>query len=201
MAKKLQYAITYFFIGIVILACALGLFSCNTPEKLQRQSDKHFFKALAKDKVNVHGRCSDIAPPIVMTRDSFIYKPGKPILLPGRVDTIEIDCDSVVRNAKKDGISANNSTKVKIPVKAADTLAQVDTTYKSSNNTAVDNNKVKYLEGVIADKDKQITALQIELAKKQKALSIVLWGLIFVTSYTLLRWLLRYFTKGRINIP
>lgn len=147
----------------VALVLILFMFSgCNAEKRAVKKSDNHFFKAVAWDKANVHGRCSDIAPPIVMTKDSFIYKQGETIKVQLPPKYITVDCDSLIAG-KKDSKNKNTFT---IPCPPCDSTYRLDSFLRSSHNVAVDNNKVKALEGVVASKDAIISQLNNEIASK-----------------------------------
>lgn len=150
--------------------------SCNAEKRAVKKSDKHFFKAVAWDKANVHGRCSDIAPPIVMTKDSFIYKPGKVIYKQGEPVKVFVDCDTVKVNSK-------GEKKAAIPCPPCDSV-RVDTAYVSVRNTEVDRNKEIAQAATISNQDKKIASLQTSL-------SYFIWATCILGAYTLLRWILR----------
>lgn len=172
----------------VALVLILFMFSgCNAEKRAVKKSDKHFFTAVAWDKANVHGRCSDIAPPIVMTKDSFIYKPGKVIYKQGEPVYVEVDCDSVVKSLSSN-LSPVKPVRIKCP--PCDSL-RVDSMYRSSHNVAVDNNKVKALEATIKDRDETISKKDEEIARLKERNRIQLYAIIILAAYTLLRWILR----------
>jgi len=167
------------FIGVILIA-AIGLLfltGCNAEKRAVKKSDKHFFKAVAWDKANVHGRCSDIAPPIVMTKDSFIYKPGKVIYKQGEPVYVEVDCDSVVKSF------GNRSEIVRVKCPPCDSV-RVDTAYVSVRNTEVDRNKEIALEAHIKKVEELATKRHVQLRISIIALTVL-------AAYTLLRWILR----------
>lgn len=156
--------------------------SCNAEKRAVKKSDKHFFKAVAWDKANVHGRCSDIAPPIVMTKDSFIYKPGKVIYKQGEPVYVEVDCDSVTKS-RNSAHSTGKANYIKIKCPPCDSV-RVDTAYVSVRNTEVDRNKEIALEAHIKKVEELAT-------KRHVQLRIAIIALTALAAYTLLRWILR----------
>ena len=179
-----RYFAIIFYAGGLALVLAVTLFlltGCNAEKRAVKKSDKHFFKAVAWDKANVHGRCSDIAPPIVMTKDSFIYKPGK-YIPSSEPEYVYVDCDSVVNETKKNG-SLLYGSKVNLKCPPCDSV-RVDTAYVSVRNTEVDRNKEIALEAHIKKVEELATKRHVQLRIAIIALSVL-------SAYTLLRWILR----------
>lgn len=156
-----RYFAIIFYAGGIALMLAVTLFlltGCNTEKRAVKKSDKHFFKAVAWDKANVHGRCSDIAPPIVMTKDSFIYKPGKVIYKQGEPVYVEVDCDSVTKS-RNSAHSTGKANYIKIKCPPCDSV-RVDTAYVSVRNTEVDRNKEIAQAATIKKQDAKIARLE-----------------------------------------
>lgn len=161
-------------------AVAILLSGCYSLNKANRQ----VVKAYAEYPDMVNHYCGQWNDPVVMTRDSFIYKPGKTVYSKGETKYIEVDCDSVVRNAKK-------SAKVQIPCPTADTIRITDTLYRSRESTEVNRAKERAQEAEIKD-------LTISQAKLQKAFSMAMWAAVILGAYTLGRWVLRIW---KIKLP
>lgn len=162
-----------------ILAYLVLTAGCYTEKKANRQ----VVKAYAEYPDLVNHYCGQWNDPIVMTRDSFIYKPGRILHIPGKTQYVEVDCDSVVRNAKK-------TAKVQIPC-TTDTIRITDTVYRSRESTEVNRAKERALEA-------EVRELTIDKAKLQKAFSIAMWCVVLLGIYTLGRWVLRIW---KIKLP
>lgn len=162
---------------LMLLVLSTG---CYNAKKATRQ----MVRAYSEYPEVVNGLCGQWNEPIVMTKDSFIYKPGRIVRIPGKTQYVEVDCDSVVRNAKK-------TAKVQIPCPTADTFRITDTIYRSRESTEVNKAKERALEA-------EVSALKISLAKEKKAFSIAMWALIILSAYTLARWIL---SKWGIKLP
>lgn len=166
--------ILYGLIILAAMAVLLGSAGCRTPQQL---SSKYFYKALDKDDITVYGECSKIAPPVVMTKDSFIYKQGKTIYKKGEVRYVTVDCDSVVKSFQK----GNSSTvkkylTVQLPCPPCDSV-RVDTQYVSREAVEVDRAKEYALQ-------EQNDKLNTELIKTTdsrndwRLAAIIGWGVI-----------------------
>lgn len=104
---------------------------CYTEKKAAKQT----VKAFAEYPALVSGYCGTWFEPIVITKDSFIYKPGKTIFKKGEPVFVEVDCDSVT----KSNLSSHSGQKanyVKIPCPPCDSV-RIDTAYVSVRNTEV----------------------------------------------------------------
>lgn len=96
MAKKLHYAVTYFFIGIVIVAC-LFFSGCNPAKRAL----KHIQKAERIEPTVPPKYCAEKYPSLDSVHERIIVKPGK-VITDTVVDTyIDIIRDTVYVNKVK----------------------------------------------------------------------------------------------------
>lgn len=183
-----------------ILFFAILFIGCNTEKRAAKKSDKYFFKSVSWDKTNVHKRCSDIAPPIVMTKDSFIYKQGEVIYKKGEPVYVEVDCDSVINYYKNNSVSAKNaqsgatgkeSLVVRIKCPPCDSL-RIDSFYHAKYNTEVDRNKEYALQADNQDLRDKLTKAETRL-KTHKSVNWVLG--IAIALYFIVKLIIRKF-KG-----
>lgn len=144
MRKKTnkKYGALYLKCGMiaVIAICMLIIFGSCNPEK---RASKLFSKADNKSHITVLNKCSEIAPPISETRDSFIYKQGDPVVFQ---DTVTIH----------DTINGKEVVYITQKVKVTDTV------YKTKEVTTVDRAKEYALQG-------QLKAEQDQHAKDNAA--------------------------------
>lgn len=155
--------------------------SCNVSKRAERK----FYKALALDKQVVYQGCGDVAPPVEMTKDSFIYLPGKPIIRKGQPVYIELDCDSAVKAAKATG-AKNAQVQIKCP--PSDTVIIIDTVYKSRKAVQVNRAKEYQLQ-------KQVEVLKEKNTKQAATINTLWWVVGILGLYTILRWILKRFFK------
>jgi hypothetical protein len=179
MKNKIQYGITYFFIGIVAVAC-LFFSGCN--------GSKRAVKKLAvidsKHKTVVDGYFAMTRPCKDSTDVRVIYKEGKTV-----IDTVvDVQLDII-----KDTVYKTVTKYV--------TKLQRDTITETKYVQQTDKSKIGELEGINAQLRDEKEALKSELAAKQKTIDFLMWATIILGAYTLLRWVLRYFTKGKIKLP
>ena len=163
--KTFGSLIFYVMLGITIGALIIGLSSCNTT----KQSDRHFYKAMRLSQTETGKNCSAAFPPITGTKDSFIYIQGEDRITH---DTIQGNEYLVV---------GDTVIKYKYITK---TIKSIDTVYKTKEVEKVDKGQVAFLQ---AEKEKNIATI----AKQKKALSISLWAIIILGTFTLGRWVLR----------
>jgi hypothetical protein len=168
--------IPYLIIALALLAMIFGALSCNTEKRALKKSDKHFFKSMAWDKPNTHMRCSEIAPPIIMTKDSFIYKQGKTIYKAGEPVYVEVDCDTV-----------KQTKLVRIKCPPCDSV-RIDTAYISVRNTEVDRNKEIAQAAIIAKQSAKI-------ASQKTQLNIGYIVLAIIALYYIIRFAIRKFSN------
>lgn len=156
---------------ITIFGLLVVLSGCNPSKK----AAKLFYRGMKIDAPTIYSECGKVAPPLDSQWDSTGFAMGETILL--EPEYIYVDCDTVVIDSTKP------NRVIKIPCPPCKT--RVDTFYKYNTKQVVNRAKEYALEA-------ENKGLNIELAKKQKALSIALWSLIILGAYTLLRWVLRY---------
>lgn len=159
-------------ISALLAIASLLFFSCNTPKRAERVFDK----ANRIDHPTVASKCGEMFPPVDSIHEKVVFKEGKAITIK---DTIYAQ-DTTVFN---DTVFI---TKYRVTEKIVhDTL--VATKYVQVHN-----------EGKETEQAGKILQNEKKIAKQQKALSISLWALIILSSYTLLRWVLRYW---KIKLP
>lgn len=162
--------ITYLMIAISCMAMITG---CYTEKKASRQT----VKAFTQYPDLISGYCGLWFDPVVMTKDSFIYKPGQIIYKKGEPVYVQVDCDSVVKNST----SANKTAKVKCP--PCDSV-RVDTVYRSKESTEVNRAKEHSLEATVKEQGETIAGQKVTI-------NILRWTVILLGIYTLARWILR----------
>lgn len=193
MANKLHYAITYFFIGIAVLAC-LFFSGCNPAKKLARQERKalkHIQKAEVIAPNELAKWCAKRYNPIDSIHE--VYNTDT-TYLPGEIHFVEIDCDSVVNETKKSG-SLLKSAKVTLPCPPCDSTRIINT-YKSrfqseTNKAALDSmatfwgRKVAAKDAEISAHDKKIATIteQKKLYRNAAFILGILWVLFFVWKF------------------
>lgn len=162
---------------IVLLALALGMFaSCNTPEK---SADRHFTKGMVKSQPTMGKNCS-ISFPIIQGKDSvLIYKDGEIVTIH---DTVT---DMTVQILNDTTYITKYITKTQLK---RDTIIQ----YRKD---------VVHNAGKELNQAKDIENLNKELSQEKNNTSW--WRFIAIISvcYTLLRWAVRYFSKGMVKLP
>lgn len=173
---------------IALLAFIMSLTGCNTPKQAERQAAKLFSKADNKDHITVLNKCSEIAPPVSSTRDSFIYKQGDPVVFQ---DTVTIH----------DAMTGKEIAYITQKVKVTDTI------YRTKEVTTVDRAKEYALAGQLeaehnehmkdnADNKSAITKLKTERNYFIWAACIG-WGLILLKLIYVV-WLKKYFAVGKL---
>lgn len=150
---------------VICFVLSMAFSSCNT----SKQSNKHFYKAMNLDAPLTGKNCSISFPPITATKDSFVYIQGEDVVTH---DTVQGNEYLVV---------GDTVIKYKYITK---TVKSVDTFYRSSDDTQVDRGKETYLQD---QNEKNIATI----SKQKKALSISLWAIVILGTYTLGRWVLR----------
>lgn len=131
----------------------IGAMSCNT----EKRATRHLYKSVRIDEKPARDYCAKVYNPIVITKDSFIYKQGAVIYKKGEPVYVQVDCDSVVKSFQNG--NSSNATKVRIPCPPCDSL-RVDTNYISSRNTEVNNAEIDRLTGNLSECDKDKAALE-----------------------------------------
>lgn len=180
--------IAFILIGITVLMLLIGSLSCNSPKRAERQAAKLFSKADNKDHITVLNKCSEIAPPVSSTRDSFIYKQGDPVVFQ---DTVMIH----------DTVNGKEIVYITQKVKVTDTI------YRTKEVTTVDRAKEYALAGQLeaehnahmkdnADNKSTITKLKTERNYFIWAACIG-WGLILLRLIYVV-WLKKYFAVGKL---
>ncbi len=194
MAKKLHYAITYFFIGIVLMAC-LFFSGCNTSKKAARKAarieakaEKKLYQSISLDPMVLTRECAQRFDPIDSIHERIIYKAGQ--LIRDTIVTTEIDIiqDTVYVTKYKT-----------VTVKQTDTVDL--SRFQTESNKAAQDSLKNYYERITAQLRDDLGKSQVNEAKAKEQRNM--WRIVAIVlgCYALLRWLLRYFTKGRINIP
>lgn len=194
MAKKLQYAITYFFIGIVIVAC-LFFSGCNPSKKaarkaakLERKAEKHLYKSISLDPMPFTIECAQKFNPIDSIHERIIYKPGETIRDTIVATEIDIIQDTVYITKYRT-----------VTVKQTDTVDL--SRFQTESNKAAQDSVKNYYERIVGQLRDDLGKSQVSEAKTKEQRNMWRIAALALAGYTLLRWLLRYFTKGRINIP
>lgn len=179
----------YISYSIIALSFVLMVVGCNAEKKAvrqeKRQSDKalkHIQKAERIMPAELARWCAKRYNPADSIHEKEIYLPGKPILLQGRVDTFYVDCD------KEKG-------KVKVPCRSADTVRITDTLYKDKYqrdvNRSAEDSLQAYYKGLHAKDAAVIKEQSADIATLKERNRILLYFVIGLAAYTLLRWILR----------
>lgn len=181
----LAIGIAIFFSVVVVLS------SCNPAKKLARQERKafkHIQKAEAVAPNELAKWCAKRYNPIDSIHERIIYKPGKVV-----TDTlIETEIDVV-----RDTVFITNTRTVYI--KQTDTV-DLSRFQSESNKAAIDSMAI-YCARQIAAKDAEIKSQGERISALRQQNKMLVWAVIILGLYTLARWLLSYFTKGRIKLP
>lgn len=164
------------------MACSLGFTSCYTPKKANRQ----LYKVHSNYPELTAPFCGDLYPPIDAVRDSIIYKRGETIYKQGATNYVYLDCDSVVKETKKNG-SVVSGNKVKLPCPPCDS-ARVDTFYRHTKIEKVDRATAK-----------QLVRAKERIAEINNTKKLLWYAVAVLAFYTLLRWVLRM--VWRIKLP
>lgn len=178
--QKAGTVVTYIMIAIAAIGCVFGAVSCNPAKK----ATKLFYRGMRVDAPTIYNECGKVAPPLDSQWDSTGFKIGEPYLL--EPEYVYVNCDTVIIDSTKP------NRIVKIPCPPCET--RVDTFYKYNTKQVVNRAKEYALQAQVENQAKEIATMK-ERRNMWRIAAIVL------ACYTLLRWLLRYFTKGKINIP
>ncbi len=151
--------------AIMVLIFLTG---CYTGKKAQRQ----VIKAQSVYPEIVATLCSDMYPPLTLTKDSIVYKKGRAVML----DTLfmSIDCDTVIKNVYQNKV-------VRIPCPS--TISSVDTVIITKERQVVNKARVKALGS-------KVRSLELTLEHKKSKGNILLKITVALTVYTILRWVL-----------
>lgn len=155
----------------IYIIIALLLVSCRA----ERNAVKKIMKLHAAYPGATAAACAGLYPPVEYTHDSVVYKPGAP----SQLVYVFADCDTVM---------GKQAGKIKIPCPP---VHITDTILLYKEKQVVNRADAERLKGELASCTKQYL---LTSAERQ----MFLWGLVILSTYTILRWLLRYW---HINLP
>lgn len=159
---------------LILLSLMVGATSCNSAKQAQR----HIHKAEMKNANELAKWCATRYNPIDSINTVIEYRNGEVITDTVLTTEVEIVRDTVIIKATK---VVTNTIR--------DTV--VTSKYERAVNKAALDSLKNWASGEIDKKDKEIADLKVMVAKKQKSLSIAMWGVIILGAYTLGRWVLR----------
>lgn len=165
MKNTLAYTLIAFSFILMVTGCYT-----------EKRASKQTVKAYVTYPDLISGQCGLWFDPVVMTKDSFIYKQGEIIYKKGAPQYVYVDCDSVQNPSKSSKI-------VKIPCPPCDSV-RVDTLYRSRESTEANRAK-EHAQAA------EIKVLAQDNTKLQTQLRIAIYALIALAAYTLGRWVLR----------
>lgn len=150
----MKNAITNCMIAVSFLAMFTG---CLT----ERKAQKRIVRIHVEQPQVLASACATIYPPLEFTKDSIIFIPGE---TSWRYDTVEVDCDSVVRigmfirndSHTQTGLIGFDTTRLKkVRIPCPPCPIRVDTFYRNTQTQAVNKARETELELQVADiKDK-----------------------------------------------
>lgn len=179
--------------ALIAFVFIMVLTGCYSPKKATKQSVKAY-SIYPGVVASLHTKWFPIKD---STSERVVYTPGE---VQWRYDTVEVDCDSVLRGLNFEGTGGRVSFQpLVLRVPCPPCPISVDTfkyyKFQAQESTAA----LQVLQDTIRARDAKIVGLTADNASKQSALNIAIWSLIVLGSYTLIRWILRLWLK--ITLP
>lgn len=176
------------FCALVVVIMLIVLSSCNAEKRTTRKAERKLDKSVRLDPMVAARYCATRYSPIDSVNERIIYKAGKTIYDTVLTTEIEIINDTVYLNKVKTITVTKHDTVDRTRFERAAFKAALDTMERHYKKEMAEKN------ATIKEQDKKIAS--------QSTTINYLWILVAILgAYTLARWLLSYFTKGRVRLP
>lgn len=198
------------WIVIILFVLGVGLYlfgtsGCKTPERLASRSERLWDKSYRLDKEVNANKCATVYNPKDSIHEKTTYKTGK-------TDSSTTTGTTTSIRHVHDTLNNTDTIYIENTIVVNHYYYRIDTAATEKYIQEVNNAKIAELQEhqkkELADKDAQLqkskdanTILQNKIAGQKKTISW--WRVIALCAlgYTIGRWAISYFTKGRIKLP